>query len=123
MNDQYNYSINPNQKFGFLELIDVPNLIASCTEKWHNQTLCQVNDCVVRLAICLGEFHWHKHDKEDEFFFVLHGKFFIDLENETIELKQHQGYTIPKGIKHRTRAIERTAVLLVEAATVEPTGD
>ena len=102
MDRQYNYNINLDAKFGFLELIDVPRLIAACKEQWFNQTLCQVNDCVVRLGVMQGEFHWHKHDEEDEFFFVLQGRFLIDLENETITLEPHQGYTIPRGVLHRT---------------------
>ena len=123
MNKQYNYSINLDVKFDALELIDVPSLIAASEEQWSNQTLCQVNDSVVRLGVVQGEFHWHKHDEEDEFFFVLQGKFLIDLENETITLEPHQGYTIPRGVVHRTRAPERTAILMVEQSSVKPTGD
>ena len=110
-------------KYGFLELIDVPSLVEACKDDWYNQTLCQVNECVVRLGIMQGEFHWHKHDEEDEFFFVLDGRFLIDLESETITLEKHQGYTIPKGIVHKTRAPERTVIIMVEQKTVEPTGD
>jgi mannose-6-phosphate isomerase-like protein (cupin superfamily) len=123
MNESYNYNINLDTKFGFLKLIDVPSLVAACEERWYNQTLCQVNDCVVRLGVMQGEFHWHKHDKEDEFFFVLQGKFLIDLEAETITLGPHQGYTIPRGVVHRTRAPERTVILMMEASSVQPTGD
>jgi mannose-6-phosphate isomerase-like protein (cupin superfamily) len=82
-----------------------------------------VNDCVVRLGVMQGEFHWHKHDEEDEFFFVLQGRFLIDLEDETVTLKPHQGYTIPRGTVHRTKAPERTAVLMIERSSVKPTGD
>ena len=117
------YTIKLDAKFGFLELIDVPGLIAGCAEPWFNQTLCRVNDCVVRLGVMQGEFHWHKHDEEDEFFFVLQGKFLIDLDKETIALGPHQGYTVPKGVVHRTRAPERTAILMVEGSGVKPTGD
>jgi mannose-6-phosphate isomerase-like protein (cupin superfamily) len=123
MDRQYNYNINLDAKFGFLELIDVPRLIAACKEQWFNQTLCQVNDCVVRLGVMQGEFHWHKHDEEDEFFFVLQGRFLIDLEDKTITLEPHQGYTIPRAVIHRTRAPERTAILMVEGSGVKPTGD
>ena len=123
MSEQYNYTINLDTKLGFLKLIDVPSLVAACDEQWYNQTLCQVNDCVVRLGIMQGEFHWHKHDQEDEFFFVLQGKFLIDLENETVTLEQHQGYTIPRGVVHRTRAPERTVILMMEGSSVQPTGD
>ena len=122
MNEQFTYAIDLNPKFGFLELVDVPNLIAACQEQWFNQTLCQVNDCVIRLGVMQGEFHWHKHEEEDEFFFVLQGKFLIDLEDCTITLEPHQGYTIPRGVVHRTRAPERAAILMVERSSVNPTG-
>jgi mannose-6-phosphate isomerase-like protein (cupin superfamily) len=117
------YSINLNPQFGFLELIDVPRLVTECREQWYNQTLCKVNDCVVRLGILQGEFHRHKHDAEDEFFFVLQGRLLIDLENETISLKTHQGYTIPKGVLHRTRAPEKAVIIMVEGSSITPTGD
>lgn len=117
------YHIHLDTKFGFLKLIDVPSLVAACEEKWHNQTLCRVNDCVVRLGILEGEFHWHKHEAEDEFFFVLQGELLIDLESETIPLSTHQGLTVPKGVVHRTRAPRQVVVLMMEGRSVQPTGD
>ncbi len=123
MSERHDYNIKLDVKFDFLELIDVPRLIAASEEKWSNQTLCRVNDCVVRLGVVHGEFHWHKHDSEDEFFLVLHGKLLIDLEGRTVPLDPHQGFTIPRGVVHRTRAPERTAILMVEKGTVRPTGD
>jgi len=123
MDRQFAYSINTAVRFGPRELIDVQKLQEECKEDWFNQTLCQVNDCVVRLGIVKGEFHWHKHDKEDEFFYVVDGRFVIDLEDRTVELIPKQGFTVPKGVLHRTRAPERTVILMVEASTVTPTGD
>ena len=118
-----NYSIESDIKFGFLKLMDVGVLMDEM-QPWSNRVLCRVNDSVVRLGVVQGEFHWHKHDLEDEFFYVLRGCLHIDLEDgETVALKPHQGYTVPKGVVHRTRAEERTAMLMVEAATVTPTGD
>ena len=107
-----------------LELIDIPSLVKACKDKWYNQTLCQVNDSVVRLGILQGEYHWHKHDVEDELFFTLEGKLIVDIENgESIELKQQQGYVVPKGVVHRTRAPEKTIILMIESAGIIPTGD
>ena len=122
MGSQATYAINLNPRFGPLELIDIPSLATSCRDRWYNQTLCQVNDCVVRLGVVQGEFHWHKHDKEDEFFYVVEGRFLIDLEGRTVELAPQQGFTVPRGVLHRTRAPERTVVLMMEAAGVIPTG-
>lgn len=123
MANQAPYAMHLDTKFGFLQLIDVPRLAAQVTDQWFNQTLCQVNDCVVRLGVMQGEFHWHKHDHEDEFFFVLDGTFLIDFEGETVTLQPHQGYTIPKGTVHRTRAPERAVILMMEGSGVQPTGD
>jgi mannose-6-phosphate isomerase-like protein (cupin superfamily) len=117
------YDIHLDDKFGSLELIDIPGEIAA-HEPWFNQTLTTVNDSVVRLGIIEGDFHWHKHDAEDEFFLVLEGQLLIDLEDrETVTLNPHQGYTIPRGVMHRTRAPVKTAIVMVEPAGVDPTGD
>jgi len=123
MDEQGRYSINTNVRFGPLELIDVGRMVAECREAWFNQTLCRVNDCVVRLGILRGEFHWHKHDSEDEFFYVVDGKLLVDLEGRTIEVGPKQGITVPRGVLHRTRAPEGVVVLMVEASGVVPTGD
>ena len=117
------YNINTDIQFGPLELIDIPALVDSCKEQWYNQTLCEVNDSVVRLGIIQGEFHWHKHDTEDEFFYVVQGNLFIDLEGREVQLAPGQGFLVPKGVMHRTRAPERTVILMVEKSTVTPTGD
>lgn len=118
------YVIHTDVKFGPLERVDVPAEAAACEEPWFNQTLCRVNDAVVRLGILDGEFHWHQHDAEDEFFYVVEGRLLIDLEGDrTVELGPGQGVVVPKGTQHRPRALERTVVLMVEPATVTPTGD
>ncbi|MBC9784254.1 cupin domain-containing protein [Heliobacterium chlorum] len=111
------------EKIGQLKIIDVPSIVDSVTEKWINVTLSQVNDSLVRLGVIEGEFHWHQHEQEDEFFYVVSGKLYIDLENESIELHPQQGYTVPKGVVHRTRAPEKTVILMVEKDSVNPKGD
>jgi mannose-6-phosphate isomerase-like protein (cupin superfamily) len=123
MSTDSKYAINLQPRFGSLELVDVQGLVDACKEPWYNQTLCRVNESVVRLGIVQGEFHWHKHDQEDEFFYVVEGRFLIDLEDRTVELLPKQGFMVPKGVVHRTRAPERTVVLMMEAAGVVPTGD
>jgi mannose-6-phosphate isomerase-like protein (cupin superfamily) len=123
MNEQDHYSISTVVKFGGLELIDIPELIKDCQKEWQNFSLCEVNNCVVRLGVIHGEFHWHKHDREDEFFYVISGLLHIDLENKTVPLKPGQGFLVTRGISHRTRAPKRTAILMVEGKDVNPTGD
>lgn len=123
MTEKYPYVTKLDVKYEHFELIDVPALVRSCTDKWFNQTLTEVNDSVVRIGIVHGEYHWHKHDHDDEFFFVLEGQLLIDLEGRTIELNRHQGVTISKGVMHRPRAPEKTVMLMVETKSIQPTGD
>jgi mannose-6-phosphate isomerase-like protein (cupin superfamily) len=111
------------EKFGQSVVIDVTQIVRENQEKWINFNLAEVNECVVRLGIFQGEFHWHKHDLEDELFFVLEGKLFLDLEGKTIGLLPNQGYTVPRRVLHRTRAETRTVVIMVEGKTVNPRGD
>ena len=117
------YDIHSDVKYGPLEVEDVGRLVDECTEPWWNQTLCRVNDSVARVGVFKGEFHWHKHDREDEFFFVLEGKLLVDLEGRSVELGPWQGLMVPHGVIHRTRAPERTVVMMIEGATIVPTGD
>jgi mannose-6-phosphate isomerase-like protein (cupin superfamily) len=122
------YDIHTDIKYAGLELIDVSALAAACSEPWWNQSLCRVNACVVRLGVFHGEFHWHKHDAEDEYFQVLEGLLLLDLRDEsgaerTVELAPGQGMMVPRGALHRTRAPQRTVVLMIEGAGVVPTGD
>ena len=123
MEQKQNYSINLDVKFEHLQKIDIPTIVSENDEPWFNQTLTQVNDSVVRIGIVEGIFHWHKHDEDDEFFYVLSGKLLIDLEDETIELNPNQGVTIPKGTMHRPRAPLKTVMLMVETSEISPTGE
>jgi mannose-6-phosphate isomerase-like protein (cupin superfamily) len=119
--DRYNTRLD--NKYGLSTVIDIPGEVATHAP-WFNQTLTQVNDSVVRLGILQGEYHWHKHDLEDECFIVLDGELLLDIEGkDTVVLSKHLGYTVPKGVVHRTRAPGKTIVLMIEAATVTPTGD
>jgi len=118
------YAINYAPLFSTLELMDVQAVIDGVTEPWWNQTLVQVGEVVVRLGVMQGEFHWHKHDEQDEFFLVLDGLFRIELEGrDTVELRPRQGYSVPAGMLHRPVVPVRTAVLMIEKAGVVATGD
>lgn len=123
MEQEYSYVTKLDIKFDHLELIDVNKMVAECRDKWFNQTLTKVNDSVVRIGIVEGEYHWHKHDNDDEFFFVLQGQLLIDLEDRTITLNPNQGVTVGKGTVHRTRAPRKTVMLMVETSSIIPTGD
>jgi mannose-6-phosphate isomerase-like protein (cupin superfamily) len=124
----YPYETRLNILHGPLELIDLNEMATACEYKWFNQTLCKVNNSVVRVGIIEGEYHWHKHDEEDEFFYVVEGKLLIDIEGKTgvegraVELVPGQGFVVPKSVVHRTRAPQRTVILMVENAGIIPTG-
>ena len=119
MDPESRYSISTKIEFGPLELIDIPQLIGASKKNWQNYSLCEVNDCVV----IHGEFHWHKHDYEDEVFYVIDGLLHIDIDEEVHTIRPGQAFMVPKGVLHRTRAPQHTAILMVEGKTVTPTGD
>ena len=120
---QYPYDTRLNVLHKPLEVIDVQALADAAPHKWYNQTLCGVNASVVRVGVIEGDYHWHKHDNDDEFFYVVEGKLLIDLEGRVVELAPRQGFVVPKGVMHRTRAPQRTIILMVENAGIMPTGD
>ena len=119
----YPYETRLNILHRPLEVIDEKALAEACQYKWFNQTLCKVNDSVIRVGIVEGEYHWHKHDEDDEFFYVVEGQLLIDLEDRVVELSPRQGFVVPKGTLHRTRAPHRTVILMVENAGIVPTGN
>ena len=127
----YPYATHLNVLFPALETIALDPLVAAVKDKWYNQTLVRVNDSVVRVGVMQGEYHWHEHTNDDEFFFVLEGKFLIDLDpkadgvtpGRVVTLGPREGFVVPKGVRHRTRAPERSVILMVETASIVPTGD
>ena len=121
--NQNSYVTRLNVQYKPLEVVEERELSDACEHPWYNQTLCQVNESVVRLGVVQGEYHWHKHDADDEFFYVVEGQLLIDLEDKTIALSPRQGLVIPKGVMHRTRAPQRTVMLMVESSGIVPTGD
>ena len=123
MEKEYNYVTKLDVRFDHLERMDVNEIVSECKDKWFIETLTKVNDSVVRIGIVEGEYHWHKHDNDDEFFFVLEGQLLIDLEDRTIELNPNQGVTITKGVMHRPRAPKKTVMLMMETSEIMPTGD
>ena len=121
--NQHPYVTSLNVQYKPLEVIEERELSDACRHPWYNQTLCEVNDSVVRLGVVQGEYHWHKHEADDEFFYVVEGQLLIDLEDRTISLAPRQGVVIPKGVLHRPRAPQRSVMLMVETSGIVPTGD
>ncbi len=123
MTNKYEYNQIMDVRFKHQELIDIATIVDECNDKWFNQTLTKINDSVARIGIVEGEYHWHSHENDDEFFFVLSGKLYIDLEDKTIELNPNQGVTISKGVRHRPWAPHTTVMLMVETAAIDPIGN
>jgi mannose-6-phosphate isomerase-like protein (cupin superfamily) len=128
--DAFPYATHLDIRFPPLAKIALDPLIASVRDRWYNQTLVRVNDSVVRLGVMQGEYHWHQHEADDEFFYVVEGRFLIDLApgadgvtpGTVVELGPREGFVVPKGVRHRTRAPERSVILMVETAAIVPTG-
>jgi mannose-6-phosphate isomerase-like protein (cupin superfamily) len=123
MADLSRYSLHMDIKYDYLEKIDVPQVVKECRDKWFNQTLCKVNGSVLRLGIFEGEFHLHKHDNDDEVFFVLSGNLILETEKGNFDLKENEGVCIPKGVMHRPIARKKCIVLMIENESIKPTGD
>lgn len=115
------YDTRLNVLYRPLEIIEANKLANSTNHPWFNQTLCEVNESVVRLGVVEGEYHWHHHDT-DEFFYVLEGKLLVDLKDRTLELTSGQGVVVPKAVEHRPRAPQKTVILMVETKGIVPTG-
>jgi mannose-6-phosphate isomerase-like protein (cupin superfamily) len=109
-------------RYASLERVEVGAIADACEHRWYNETMCQVNDSLVRMAVVQGEYHWHKHQDDDEFFYVVEGHLSIDLEDRVVELDARQGVVIPKGLLHRPRAAVRTVMLMMETRGIVPTG-
>jgi mannose-6-phosphate isomerase-like protein (cupin superfamily) len=122
MPDEHAYDIQTDILFEKGRLIDI-RAVGDEQKPWWNRTLCAVNDAWVRLGVLEGDFHWHKHDAEDEFFFVLEGRLDIELEDRIVELSPGKAFTVPKGVMHFPHARGRTVVMMIETAGVVPTGD
>ena len=127
---QFPYATHLNVLFPPLEKIELDPLVAAVRDQWYNQTLARVNESVVRLGVMEGSYHWHQHDDDDEFFYVVEGRFLIDLEpsadgetpGRVVELMPREGFVVPMGVVHRTRAPERSVILMIETAAIVPTG-
>jgi mannose-6-phosphate isomerase-like protein (cupin superfamily) len=117
------YETRLDVKYAPLEVVDLDEIAGEVKHPWFNETLCNVNDAAIRVGIIQGEYHWHKHEKDDEFFYVVEGQLLVDLEDRTFTLNPRQGVAVPRGVTHRTRAPHRTVILMVETSAIVPTGD
>ena len=120
---QYSYNQQMNVKFDYLEKITIKDMIASNTDSWFNQTLCAVNASVLRLGIFEGAYHMHKHEEDDEVFFVLEGAMILETEQGSMALGQYEGTCVPSGTMHRPVVPEgKAVVLMIENKGIDPIG-
>ena len=123
MEEKLNYKMQMDVKYDYLEKINVPEIVKNCTDKWFNQSLCNVNSSVFRLGIFEGEYHLHKHDHDDEVFFVIEGSIILETEKGNFELGQYEGGCVPKGVMHRPIAKNKAVVLMIENIGIDPIGN
>ena len=93
------------------------------SEHWSPKIIAELNDSQVKLAKVKGEFVWHKHDNEDELFFVIEGKLKIELRDKVLELEPGELVVIPKGVEHRPVAKKEVAIMLIEPKGTVNTGN
>ena len=122
MSNYKKYSIDLEVKYKPLEIIDVSKMAATCSKKWQNLSLCNVNDSVVRLAVIEGEFHWHKHEKEDEFFVQVQGSSTIVVDDghglEEIALSGlNNAIFLPTKVWHHFKNLSDNCVILALTST------
>lgn len=103
--------------------IKFQELIKKVEEIWEPLDVAFINDSALRIAKIEGAYNWHSHQKEDEFFYVLEGKIFIDLEGKSVELNEMEGFLVKKGTRHRSRAEEPAWVLLIEPTITKTKGE
>lgn len=92
-------------------------------DHWNPHIVGELNGQHVKLAKFKGEFVWHKHDDEDEMFYVISGKFNMEFRDKTIEIQEHEFIIVPKSVEHRPVAENEVSVMLFEPAGTLNTGD
>lgn len=117
------YDITTKPVFDGLTKISIEAVKKLSDHPWFNRTLCAVNGSLVRMGVFRGEFHWHSHDSEDEFFLVLEGELEIEIEGrDSVSLKPMEAVMVPHGVRHKTKSPQGATVLMVEQNTIVPTG-
>lgn len=106
-----------------LEKVNTREKLSSFSDHWNPRIAGELNGQQVKLVKFKGEFVWHKHDNEDEMFYVLKGSFDMQLRDKTITLRENEFIIIPRGVEHRPVAAEEVSVMLFEPATTLNTGN
>ena len=106
-----------------MEKVNVTDKLRLFSDYWNPRIVGELNGQQVKLAKLSGEFVWHKHDEEDELFFVLSGELRMEFRDKVVQVKEQEFIIVPRGVEHRPVAEKEVAVMLFEPATTLNTGD
>ena len=106
-----------------MDKINITQKLSLFTDYWNPRIVGELNGQQVKLVKFKGEFLWHKHDNEDELFYVLEGKFKMEFRDRTVEIFKNEFLIVPKGVEHKPVAENEASVMLFEPATTLNTGD
>lgn len=106
-----------------MEVINLSNKLQLFDDHWNPRIIAELNGQLVKVAKIKGEFIWHKHDAEDELFYVVDGELSIELRDKTLHLRKGEMTVIPAGVEHKPIAHEECAILLFEPKSTLNTGD
>jgi len=103
--------------------VNIDKKLSLFSEHWDPKIVGELNGQYVKLVKFMGEFVWHKHDTEDEMFYVLKGKFNMEYRDKTVEINENEFIIVPRGVEHKPVAPEEVSVMLFEPITTLNTGD
>ena len=106
-----------------MEKVSIIEKLSIFSDYWNPRIAGKLNGQHVKLVKFKGEFVWHKHDNEDEMFFVIKGSFNMELRDKTIALSENEFLIVPRGVEHRPVATEEVSIMLFEPATTINTGN
>jgi mannose-6-phosphate isomerase-like protein (cupin superfamily) len=103
--------------------VNLPEKFNLIQDHWNPRIAGELNGQQVKLVKFKGEFVWHKHDHEDEMFFVVQGEFNMELRDQVITVRENEFIIIPRGVEHKPVALHEVSVMLFELASTLNTGD
>ena len=106
-----------------MDKVNITEKLSLFSEYWSPKVAGELNGQQVKLVKFKGEFVWHKHDNEDEMFYVLKGSFNMEFRDKTVMINENEFIIVPRGVEHRPVAPEEVSVMLFEPATTLNTGN
>jgi mannose-6-phosphate isomerase-like protein (cupin superfamily) len=106
-----------------MDKVRITEKLSLFSDHWNPRIVGELNGQYVKLVKLKGEFVWHKHDHEDEMFYVLKGVLKIEFRDKTVELQENEFIIVPRGVEHKPVAEEEVSVMLFEPKTTLNTGD